>query len=139
GELSRVLNDRGLDISASPVAPRRLAELLALVERGTISGAIAKVVFERMAATGRSAPEIVEADGLVQIDDESQILEMITAVLEKNADAVAQYRGGKAATFGFLVGQVMKSAAGKANPKRVNELLRRALEAGATGRAGEAR
>ena len=68
--------------------------------------------------------------GSTQIDDESEIAALVARVIGDNADAVAQYRGGRAATFGFLVGQVMKAAGGKANPKRVNELLRRALDAG---------
>jgi aspartyl-tRNA(Asn)/glutamyl-tRNA(Gln) amidotransferase subunit B len=128
GELARALNDAGLEISSSPVSASRLAELLTLVENGTISGAIAKGVFEKMFTSGRSADEIVETEGLTQIDDDSQIGELVAEVLAKNTVAVAQYRAGKAATFGFLVGQVMKSASGKANPKRVNELLKRALE-----------
>jgi len=107
--------------------PARLAGLLVLVGKGTISGSMAKEVFEKMLATGRSADDIVRAEGLAQIDDESQILGLITGVLDKNADAVAQYRSGKTNAFGFLVGQVMKATAGKANPSRVNELLKRAL------------
>jgi aspartyl-tRNA(Asn)/glutamyl-tRNA(Gln) amidotransferase subunit B len=127
GELARVLKEKGRDIGESPVSAERLAGLLALVDRGTISGAIAKGVFERMAAGGQSADAIVAAEGLTQIDDESQIVALIASVLGSNADAVTQYRAGKSATFGFLVGQVMKAAGGKANPKRVNELLKRAL------------
>jgi aspartyl-tRNA(Asn)/glutamyl-tRNA(Gln) amidotransferase subunit B len=127
GELARALKERGGDLSAPPVTPERLAGLLALVERGTISGAMAKDVFEKMLGSGRSADEIVAAEGLAQIDDESQIAALVADVLGANADAVTQYRGGRTATFGFLVGQVMKAAGGKANPKRVNELLRRAL------------
>jgi aspartyl-tRNA(Asn)/glutamyl-tRNA(Gln) amidotransferase subunit B len=127
GELARLLKERGLDIEAAPVSAGQLAELLSLVDRGTISGAIAKTVFDRMAATGKGAGEIVAAEGLTQIDDEAQIVELIGDVLSGNADAVTQYRAGKSATFGFLVGQVMKAAGGKANPKRVNELLKRAL------------
>jgi aspartyl-tRNA(Asn)/glutamyl-tRNA(Gln) amidotransferase subunit B len=88
---------------------------------------MAKDVFEKMVATGRSADEIVSAEGLAQIDDESQILGLVATVLEKNADAVAQFRAGKTNALGFLVGQVMKATAGKANPARVNELLKRAL------------
>ena len=109
------------------LAPARLAGLLVLVANGTISGSMAKDVFEKMIATGRAADEIVAAEGLAQIDDELQILGLIAAVLEKNADAVAQYRSGKTNALGFLVGQVMKATAGKANPSRVNELLRRSL------------
>jgi aspartyl-tRNA(Asn)/glutamyl-tRNA(Gln) amidotransferase subunit B len=128
GELARALNDARADITASPVPPERLAGLLGLIAKGTISGAIAKGVFETMFRTGRGAEEIVRAEGLTQIDDEGQIVGLIDGVLTQHADAVAQYRGGKASAFGFLVGQVMKATAGKANPKRVNELLKRALE-----------
>ena len=81
-----------------------------------------------MIATSQPAQAIVAAEGLAQIDDEAQIVALIAGVLEKNADAVEQIRAGKTATFGFLVGQVMKATAGKANPKRVNELLKRALD-----------
>ncbi len=128
GELARVLKESGRDIAASPVSPVQLAGLIALVDKGTISGAIAKGVFEKMIGSGRDAASIVASDGLTQLDDEAQIVALIGDVIANNADAVAGYRAGKTATFGFLVGQVMKAAAGKANPKRVNELLRRALE-----------
>ena len=127
GELARALNARGLDIAASPIAADRLAGLLSLVEQGTISGSIAKGVFEKMLTTGRAAHEIVAADGLTQIDDESQIAALIADVLATHGDPVAQYRAGKTSAFGFLVGQVMKAGGGKANPKRVNELLKKAL------------
>ena len=127
GELARALKESGRTIGQSPVAPDRLAELLALVEKGAISGAMAKGVFETMVASGRPAGAIVEAEGLAQIDDESQILVLVTDVLARNADAVAQFRAGKASALGFLVGQVMKATGGKANPQRVNELLQRAL------------
>jgi len=130
GELARALKARGRDLSDPPVAPERLAGLIALIDTGKISGAIAKDVFEKMLETGRSADAIVAAEGLTQIDDEREIAALVARVIGDNADAVAQYRGGRAATFGFLVGQAMKAAGGKANPKRVNELLRRALDAG---------
>jgi aspartyl-tRNA(Asn)/glutamyl-tRNA(Gln) amidotransferase subunit B len=128
GELARKLKEEDRGIDASPLTADRLAGLIALVNNGTISGSIAKDVFEKMFASGRAADEIVAAEGLTQIDDESQIVGLIAGVLSKHADAVAQYRGGKTTTFGFLVGQVMKATSGKANPKRVNELLKRALE-----------
>jgi aspartyl-tRNA(Asn)/glutamyl-tRNA(Gln) amidotransferase subunit B len=128
GDLARALKERNADISASPIAASRLAGLLALIDKGTISGAIAKGVFEKMLTSDQDAAAIVAAEGLTQIDDDAAILSLVTGVLDANADAVQQYRAGKAATFGFLVGQVMKATAGKANPKRVNELLRRALD-----------
>jgi len=109
------------------VAPARLAGLIALVEQGTISASIAKDVFEKMFASGQTADEIVRSEGLTQIDDQSQIVGLIGEVLAKNAAAVSMYRGGKTATFGYLVGEVMKAAGGRANPKRVNELLKKAL------------
>jgi aspartyl-tRNA(Asn)/glutamyl-tRNA(Gln) amidotransferase subunit B len=129
GELTRLLNERGLTITASPIDPARLAGLIALVEQGTISGSMAKPVFEKMAGSGQTADAIVAAEGLAQIDDEAQIVALIAEVIAANAGPVADYRGGKASAFGFLVGKVMKAAGGKANPKRVNELLKRALEA----------
>ena len=129
GELVRKLKEIDAKTTPLPLPPERLAGLIALIENGTISGSIAKDVFEKMFATGRAAGDIVAAEGLTQISDESQIVGLIADVLAKNGDAVAQYRAGKTATFGFLVGQVMKAAAGKANPKRVNELLRQALGA----------
>jgi aspartyl-tRNA(Asn)/glutamyl-tRNA(Gln) amidotransferase subunit B len=129
GALARKLNEQHLDVASSPLQPQRLAGLIALIEKGTISGSMAKDVFERMFGSNETAEAIVAAEGLAQIDDESQIVGLIADVLAKNADAVVQYRGGKTSTFGFLVGQVMKAAAGKANPRRVNELLKRTLEA----------
>jgi aspartyl-tRNA(Asn)/glutamyl-tRNA(Gln) amidotransferase subunit B len=136
GELARALKESGRSISESPVPPARLAELVTLIDRGTISGAMAKGVFEKMFGSGRSATEIVRAEGLTQIDDEGRIVELVRQVLEKNDDAVAQYRAGKTAAFGFLVGQVMKAGGGKANPKRVNDVLKRLLEVAGTTSTG---
>jgi aspartyl-tRNA(Asn)/glutamyl-tRNA(Gln) amidotransferase subunit B len=130
GELARRLKAEGADVAASPLTADRLAGLLLLIDKGAISGSMAKEVFEKMYVTDRSAAAIVEAEGLSQIDDESQITALIGQVVAANGDAVAQYRAGKASTFGFLVGQVMKAAKGKANPKRVNELLQKALGSG---------
>jgi aspartyl-tRNA(Asn)/glutamyl-tRNA(Gln) amidotransferase subunit B len=131
GEFARVINERGVEVDRAPVDPGRLAGLIALVEKGIVSGSIAKAVFEKMLDTGESADDIVALEGLTQIDDDAQILGAIADVLARNGDAVAQYRRGKTASLGFLVGQVMKATAGKANPKMVNELLRRAI--GSTG------
>jgi len=131
GAVSAKLNELGTDdvarLEASIPAPR-LAGLLALIERGTISGSIAKDVFETMFATARAADDIVAAEGLTQIDDEARIAGMVADVLARNSDAVAQYRAGKTAALGFLVGQAMRAGGGKINPRRVNELLKRALE-----------
>jgi aspartyl-tRNA(Asn)/glutamyl-tRNA(Gln) amidotransferase subunit B len=130
GELARKLKEQATDIAAAPLSADRLAGLLVLIDQGAISGSMAKSVFETMYASGRTAAAIVEAEGLAQIDDEAQIAALIGEVVAANADAVAQYRAGKASTFGFLVGQVMKAARGKANPKRVNALLQKALGSG---------
>jgi aspartyl-tRNA(Asn)/glutamyl-tRNA(Gln) amidotransferase subunit B len=128
GELARKMNETGHAIDAVPVAPQRLAELIKLLDAGAINGPTAKDVFEKMYDSGRSAAEIVQQEGLAQISDDDAVLGMIREVLAANADAVASYRGGKTTTFGFLVGQVMKAAKGKANPKAVNELLKRELD-----------
>ncbi len=128
GELSRVLNERGADVASSPVTPEALAGLIRLIDKGTISSAIAKDVFARMVDSGRTADDIVNAEGLAQIGDESAIVDAIRGVLARHADTVAQYRGGKQQTFGFLVGQVMKATGGKANPKLANQLLKRELD-----------
>ncbi len=127
GELSRVMNERGISVSEAPISPQALAGLIRLIDKGTISSAIAKDVFAKMLESGRSADEIVQAEGLAQIGDESAIVSAIRDVLARNADAAAQYRAGKQQTFGFLVGQVMKATKGKANPKLANELLKREL------------
>ncbi len=130
GLLSSKMNELKTDdvaLVSGRVTPEQSARLLALVEAGTISHSIAKDIWEKIFQSGRTTDDIIAAEGLTQIDDDSQIVALVDDVLATNADAVAKYRGGNAGTFGFLVGQVMKAAAGKANPKRVNELLRRAL------------
>jgi aspartyl-tRNA(Asn)/glutamyl-tRNA(Gln) amidotransferase subunit B len=130
GPVRSKMNDTATEdvtVIAERVAPSALAELLSLIDSGAISHSIGKDVFDRMMATGASAKSIVDAEGLTQIDDESSLTRAIGDVLALNADAVAQFNGGKANAFGFLVGQVMKATAGKANPKRVNELLKKAL------------
>ena len=128
GELLRTLKERGTNITGVPLTPRALAGLIRLVERGALSSSLAKDVFAKMYDTGRSAEDIVAADGLAQIDDETALLTLVHDVMARHSDAVAQYRAGKSATFGFLVGQVMKGSGGKANPKLANQLLKRELE-----------
>jgi aspartyl-tRNA(Asn)/glutamyl-tRNA(Gln) amidotransferase subunit B len=107
--------------------PQHLGEMLKLIDNGTISGKIAKMVFEDMAASGKMPQEIVAEKGLVQVSDEGALEKAIQEVLNANADQVAQYRQGKEKVFGFLVGQVMKATKGKANPQVVNELLKKML------------
>jgi aspartyl-tRNA(Asn)/glutamyl-tRNA(Gln) amidotransferase subunit B len=132
GVVRAKMNEEACDVARlrDRLAPERLAGLIALVEQGAISRSLARDVFEKMFASGQTAEEIVRAEGLTQIDDESHLAALIADVLATHADAVAMYQGGKATTFGFLVGQVMKAAGGQANPKRVNELLKRALGSG---------
>ena len=99
------------------VSPAALAGLLGLVEKGTISGSMAKDVFDKMFASGRTADDIVSSEGLTQIDDASMILALVDGVLSRHPDVVAQYRAGKASTLGFLVGQVMKATGGNGEPE----------------------
>jgi aspartyl-tRNA(Asn)/glutamyl-tRNA(Gln) amidotransferase subunit B len=128
GELLRTMNERGTAIASVPLTTEALGGLIRLIEKGTISSSIAKDVFAKMYDSGRSADDIVAAEGLAQIGDESALLAIVGEVIAKNADAVGQYRAGKMQTLGFLVGQVMKGSKGKANPKLVNDLLKRELE-----------
>ncbi len=128
-ELFGALNRMGKDIADSPVTPLAAAELLTLVGNGTISGSMAKQVFEAMLETGDGAARIVDDRGLKQTSDTGAIEAVIADVLSANADKVAQYKGGKEALFGFFVGQTMKSMGGKANPGVVNDVLRKALGA----------
>ncbi|MFL6736254.1 MAG: Asp-tRNA(Asn)/Glu-tRNA(Gln) amidotransferase subunit GatB [Sphingomonas sp.] len=127
-ELFGALNRRGEAIDHSPVSPRRAAELLALVADGTISGTIAKQVFEIMLESGQDAGQIVEERGLKQTSDTGAIDAEIEKVLAANGDKVAEYKSGKQQLFGFFVGQTMKAMAGKGNPKLVNERLRAKLD-----------
>ena len=126
-ELFGALNRRGEGIEESPVLPQQAAELLGLVADGTISGTIAKQVFEIMLESGEGASAIVESRGLKQTSDTGAIDDEIDKILAANADKVAEYKAGKQALFGFFVGQVMKAMAGKANPQMVNERLRAKL------------
>ena len=127
GELFGALNRLGRDITDSPVSPAQAAELLNLVGDGTLSGSMAKTVFEKMLETGEGAGAVVEREGLKQTSDTGAINAAVAAVLAANVDKVTEYRSGKEALFGFFVGQTMKAMAGKANPKLVNERLREML------------
>ena len=127
GELARKLNDGGVTIADSPVTPAHLTGLLTLIEAGTISGKIAKTVFDEMWATGREPARIVEEQGLVQVSDSGAIEPIIDEIIAANPAQVEEYRSGKEKVFGFFVGQVMKASKGKANPALVNELLKKKL------------
>ncbi len=127
GELSGFLNRDGLDIADSPVTAGGLAGMLKRIVDGTISGKLAKDVFEGMWSERKEADAIIEAKGLKQITDTGAIEQAIAAVMAANPGQLADYRAGKDKLFGFFVGQVMKATAGKANPAQLNELLKRML------------
>jgi aspartyl-tRNA(Asn)/glutamyl-tRNA(Gln) amidotransferase subunit B len=131
GELSSALNRDNLDVNGSRVQPKQLSGLLQRIVDQTISGKIAKEVFEAMWSEGRSADDIIEAKGLKQITDAGAIEGVIDVVIAANPKQLADYRAGKDKLFGFFVGQVMKATEGKANPAQLNELLRAKLGGGA--------
>jgi aspartyl-tRNA(Asn)/glutamyl-tRNA(Gln) amidotransferase subunit B len=126
-ELLRRLNDSGKEIEASPVSPAALAELLKLIESGQITGSVGKKVFATMFESGRSANEIVVAEGLAQINDTSALEQAAREVIEKNPDNVAKFKSGNEGVFKFFVGQVMRATRGQANPQAVNDILRKLL------------
>lgn len=128
GDLARMMNATGREISAVLIKPAQLAEMLKLLDKGTISGKIAKTVFEEMFNTGKDPGVIVEEKGLVQISDEGEIEKIVSDVIAANPKSVDDYKGGKKQAIGFLVGQVMKATKGKANPGLVNKLLKEKLD-----------
>ena len=128
GEVLRALKEDNREIAECPVTPGLLTEMLKLVESGTISGKIAKTVFDEMYKTGKEPAKIVEEKGLVQVSDTGSIEKIIGEVLAANQDKVEEYRGGKEKLFGFFVGQIMKASKGKANPALVNEMLLKKLQ-----------
>jgi aspartyl-tRNA(Asn)/glutamyl-tRNA(Gln) amidotransferase subunit B len=127
-ELLRELEATGISAAESPVPPKELGALIRLVDDGKISGKQAKDVLVEMFKTGKGAATIVAEQGLVQVSDTGEIDSLIDEVMSANADALASYRSGKEALFGFFVGQVIKASKGKANPKVVNERLRARLQ-----------
>jgi len=127
-ELLGRLNDSGRDIQASPVSPAALAALIGRIESGAITGASGKKVFAAMFETGKSAEEIIAAEGLAQIQDAGEIERLCREVIEKNPDNVAKYRAGNEGVFKFFVGQVIRASRGQANPQLVNDTLKRLLQ-----------
>ena len=128
GELFAVLNEKNLEISQSPVSAKNLSKLINLIKDGTISGKIAKTVFEQMIDGDQDPLTIVKEKGLKQESDPKAIEELINKVIENNSDKVAEYKSGKDKLFGFFVGQVMKLSGGKANPQLVNQILKDKLK-----------
>ena len=127
GEVLRNMKERAIEIGAVPIAPAALAELIAIVEQGTISSTVAKDVFAKMYDTARPAAEIVTADGLAQISDSSSLDPIVQRVIAAHPDIIAEIRAGKDRKFQFLVGQVMKETKGKGDPKIVTDLLKGAI------------
>src|SRR2546427_975531 len=130
GDLLRFYKDTNVDLkdlSGSRVTPRMLADMISLVDKGTISGKIAKTVMEEMYKSGKDPLQIIEEKGLLQISNTAEIEKIVNQVLEENPKPVEQYRLGKTGNFGFFVGQVMKVTGGRANPQTVNEILKKRL------------
>jgi len=127
GELFAVLNDKNLEIIQSPISAKNLSKLINLIKDGTISGKIAKTIFELMMDGDKDPQKIVEEKGLKQESDPKAIEEIISKVIKDNPNKVKEYKSGKNKLFGFFVGQVMKISGGKANPQLVNEILKKKL------------
>ena len=127
GELTRELNNSGTDIAVSPVSPDRLVDLLTMVGKGVISLKVAREIFPELYRSGKTPQQIVQEKELTQVSDEGALRKIIDEVLSKNPVQVGQFKEGKQQVLGFLVGQVMKVSGGKANPGKVNELLKKKL------------
>ncbi|MGH2064230.1 Asp-tRNA(Asn)/Glu-tRNA(Gln) amidotransferase subunit GatB [Aerococcus urinaeequi] len=128
GEVNAYMNDNEKDLDQIGLTPESLAEMIALIEDGTISSKQAKKVFKLLADKGGSAKEVVEAEGLVQLSDPAQLLPLITEILDNNQQSIDDYKAGKKKATGFLVGQIMKATKGQANPQVVNQLLTEELD-----------
>ncbi|MBU1639833.1 MAG: Asp-tRNA(Asn)/Glu-tRNA(Gln) amidotransferase subunit GatB [Proteobacteria bacterium] len=127
-EVMRVMKgEEGMDIAHFPVTPANLAKLMAMIDKGTISGKIAKTVFEEMIHSGKDADTIVKDKNLLQVSDEGEILKMVQDILAANPEQVQQFKEGKTKVMGFFVGQLMKVSKGKANPQMANELFSQEL------------
>jgi aspartyl-tRNA(Asn)/glutamyl-tRNA(Gln) amidotransferase subunit B len=127
-ELMRELNESKKEIADSPVAADALAGLIALIDKGTISGKIAKTVFAEMWVSGKMPEMIVKEKGLTQITDTTAIEKIVDGILAAHPSELEQFRSGKEKLFGFFVGQVMKASKGQASPEVVNDLLKRKLK-----------
>ncbi len=127
GDLMKLLNEEGRSINECQIKPSRLADMLKLIEKGTISGKIAKTVFDEMYKTGKDAAEIVAERGLLQISDSSEIGKIIDELIARSPKEVERFRAGDEKLIGFFVGQAMKASKGKANPQMLNDLLKKKL------------
>ena len=126
-ELFAVLNSKNLEITQSPVSAKNLAILVNLIKNGTISGKIAKTVFELMLKNDEDPQKIVEEKGLKQQSDPKALEELIDKIINNNREKAIEYKQGKEKLFGFFVGQAMKASGGKANPQLINEILKKKL------------
>ena len=130
GELSAHLNNADVEIAASPVAAEQLGQLIQRIDDDTLSSKTAKQLFKALWAQANAESNVdalIEQLGLKQMNDDGELSAVVSGVLEANPDQVAELRSGKDKVLGFLVGQVMKATGGKANPKQVNELIRKSL------------
>ena len=128
GELFALLNEKNLEISKSPISAKNLSKLINLIKNGTISGKIAKSVFEIMATEGKNPADIIEEKGLKQQSDPKELEKLIDKVVKDNPDKVKEYKSGKEKLFGFFVGQAMKASGGKGNPQLINDILKNKLK-----------
>tara|TARA_B100000929_G_scaffold279593_1_gene256870 strand:- start:377 stop:1021 length:645 start_codon:yes stop_codon:yes gene_type:complete len=127
GELFSVLNEKNLEIINSPVSAKNLSKLINLIKDGTISGKIAKIIFELMVDGDKNPQKIVEEKGLKQESDPKAIEDLVIKIISENPDKVKEYKSGKDKLFGFFVGQVMKESKGKGNPQLINRILKEKL------------
>ena len=127
GELFALLNEKNLEITESPISSKNLSKLINLIKKGTISGKIAKTIFELMSDGDKDPEKIVEEKGLKQQSDPKELEKIIDNIISETPKNVELYKSGKDKLFGFFVGQVMKSSGGKANPQLVNEILKKKL------------
>ncbi len=128
GDLMRIMKEKGLEADSIPFDGAKLARLVNLIDKGTISGTIAKKVFEKVFETGKNPELIVKEEGLEVVSDEGALTDAIRKILEANPQSVADFKSGKEKAFGFLVGQAMKEMKGKADPQLINKYLRYELE-----------
>jgi len=124
GEVLRVLNENQMDITDFNLKPEMLATLLGMIDEGTISGSMAKTVFNEIMATGKDPKTIVEIKGLTQLSDKAELEKIACEIIKSYPSEVSKYKEGKTQLLGFFVGQVMKATKGKANPKEANSIIK---------------
>ena len=127
-DIARILNEKEMEPDEIPFKPEQLAELIALIEKGTISSKIAKDVLDKMFENPENPEKIIKDNGWIQISDEGEIRKIVQKIVEANPQSVADFKGGKEKALGFLVGQAMKETKGKANPQMLNSLFKDEIE-----------